>query len=217
LWAKPTVINNAETLASLPFIQTNGASALREIGTESDPGTKIVSLSGIINRAGVAEVEMGTTLRAIIDQIGGGPTKGRAISMLGVGGPSSGILPVSMLDTPIKGGMLHEAGVMLGAGGVIVLDDQTSLLDVMRNLAAYNADESCGKCTPCREGTPRMVELVDKIAAGDGKPQDIEEMEYLATVVNSASLCGLGQAAGNPILSALHFFGDELASLTTAP
>ena len=106
---------------------------------------------------------------------------------------------------------------MLGAGGVIVLDDQTSLLDVMRNLAAYNADESCGKCTPCREGTPRMVELVDKIAAGDGKPQDIEEMEYLATVVNSASLCGLGQAAGNPILSALHFFGDELASLTTAP
>ncbi|MDP6716589.1 MAG: NADH-ubiquinone oxidoreductase-F iron-sulfur binding region domain-containing protein, partial [SAR202 cluster bacterium] len=137
--------------------------------------------------------------------------------MLGVGGPSSGILPVSMLDTPIKGGMLHEAGVMLGAGGVIVLDDQTSLLDVMRNLAAYNADESCGKCTPCREGTPRMVELVDKIAAGDGKPQDIEEMEYLATVVNSASLCGLGQAAGNPILSALHFFGDELASLTTAP
>ena len=120
-----------------------------------------------------------------------------------------------MLDTPIKGGMLHDAGVMLGAGGVIVLDENVSLLEVMRNLAAYNANESCGKCTPCREGTPRMVDLVDKIAAGDGKAKDIEELEFLARVVNSASLCGLGQAAGNPILSALHFFGDELALLTS--
>lgn len=216
LWAKPTVINNAETLASVPYIMTNGAPALREVGTESDPGTKIVSLSGVVNRTGVAEVPMGTTLREIIYEVGGGPRTGSKIGMLGIGGPSSGVLPVSMLNTPIKGGMLHEAGVMLGAGGIIVLDEKVGLLEVMRNLAAYNADESCGKCTPCREGTPRMVDLVDKIAAGDGKPKDLEELEFLARVVNSASLCGLGQAAGNPILSALHFFGDELALLTSA-
>ena len=214
--AKPTVINNPETLASLPYILKNGASVFKAIGTEADAGTKIISLSGVVNRSGVAELPMGTTLRDIVDQVGGGPKAGSSLRMLGVGGPSSGIFPVSMLDTPIKGGMLHESGVMLGAGGVIVLDDRVSLLEVMRNLASYNANESCGKCTPCREGTPRMVDLVDKIAAGDGKSQDIEEMEYLARVVNSASLCGLGQAAGNPILSALHFFGDELAMLTTA-
>ncbi|HHZ62719.1 MAG TPA: NADH-quinone oxidoreductase subunit F, partial [Dehalococcoidia bacterium] len=214
--AKPTVINNPETLASLPYILKNGASVFKAIGTEADAGTKIISLSGVVNRSGVAELPMGTTLRDIVDQVGGGPKTGSSLRMLGVGGPSSGIFPVSMLDTPIKGGMLHESGVMLGAGGVIVLDDRVSLLEVMRNLASYNANESCGKCTPCREGTPRMVDLVDKIAAGDGKSQDIEEMEYLARVVNSASLCGLGQAAGNPILSALHFFGDELAMLTTA-
>ena len=216
LWAKPTVINNAETLASVPYIMTNGASALRSVGIETDPGTKIVSLSGVVNRSGVAEVPMGTTLRAIIDNVGGGPRAGSTIGMLGIGGPSSGVLPVSMIDTPIKGGMLHEAGVMLGAGGVIVLDERIGLLEVMRNLASYNANESCGKCTPCREGTPRMVELVDRIASGDGKTQDIEELEFLARVVNSASLCGLGQGAGNPILSALHFFGDELALLTSA-
>jgi NADH:ubiquinone oxidoreductase subunit F (NADH-binding) len=215
LWAKPTVINNAETLASVPFIMTNGASALRKVGIESDPGTKIISLSGIVNRTGVAEVAMGTTLRAVIDEIGGGPREGCKIGMLGVGGPSSGVLPISMIDTQIKGGMLHDAGVMLGAGGLIVLDEKVGLLEVMRNLAAFNADESCGKCTPCREGTPRMVDLIDKIAAGDGKSKDIEELEYLARVVNSASLCGLGQAAGNPILSALHFFGDEMALLTS--
>jgi len=214
--SKPTVINNPETLASLAYILKNGASVFKAIGTEADAGTKIISLSGVVNRSGVAELPMGTTLRDIVDQVGGGPKAGTSVRMLGVGGPSSGVFPVSMLDTPIKGGMLHESGVMLGAGGVIVLDDRVSLLEVMRNLASYNANESCGKCTPCREGTPRMVDLVDKIAAGDGKSQDIEEMEYLARVVNSASLCGLGQAAGNPILSALHFFGDELAMLTTA-
>lgn len=215
LWSKPTVINNAETLSSIPFIMMNGATSFKEIGTESDPGTKIVSLTGVINRTGIAEVPMGMTLADIIYQIGGGPKPGHVIGLLGIGGPSSGVLPVSMLHTPIKGGILHESGVMLGAGGIIVIDDQVSLLEVARNLASYNANESCGKCTPCREGTPRMVQLLDKIAAGDGDNRDIDELSFLAEIVNAASLCGLGQAAGNPILSVMHFFGDELALLTS--
>jgi NADH:ubiquinone oxidoreductase subunit F (NADH-binding) len=118
-----------------------------------------------------------------------------------------------MLDTPIAPGMLHDAGVMLGAGGVIALDDRVPVPEAVRKLAAYNAAESCGKCTPCREGTPRMVEVLDRLASGDGRPRDLQELEELARVVNAASLCGLGQAAGNPALSALHFFGDELAML----
>lgn len=215
LWSMPTVINNAETLASVPYIMTKGASAFRAIGTDSDPGTKVVSVSGVVERPGIAEAPMGTTLGDIVNGIGGGPRAGDSIGLLGIGGPSSGVLPPSMLDTPIKGGALHEAGVMLGAGGIVALGENVGLLDVLRNLAAYNADESCGKCTPCREGTPRMVELVDRLAAGDGKTRDIGELEQLARVVNAASLCGLGQAAGNPVLSALHFFGDELALLTS--
>ena len=156
---------------------------------------------------------MGTTLRHIIHEIGGGPPSGRAMNAVAVGGPSSGLFPPSMLDTPIRGGPLHDSGVMLGAGGVIVLDDRTSVLELLRSLAAYNADESCGKCTPCREGTPRMVEVIDRLASGGGTVEDMDELRYLAEVVNAASLCGLGQAAGNPALSVLHFFGDELSAL----
>ena len=213
LWAKPTVINNPETLASVPYILANGPQAFSEVGTESDKGTKIVSLSGFVLRPGIAEVPMGTTLRQIIYDIGGGPPEGRELASVAVGGPSSGVFPVSMLDTPIKGGMLHDAGVMLGAGGVIALDERMSVPQVVRNLAAYNASESCGKCTPCREGTPRMVEALDRLISGQGAPGDLDELMYLAQVVNSASLCGLGQAAGNPITSALHFFGDEFATM----
>ena len=215
LWAKPTVINNAETLASVPFILVNGPEKFAEIGTDSDKGTKIISLSGSVQRPGVAEVPMGTTLRQIIHGIGGGPPDGRTVTTIAVGGPSSGVLPVSMLDTPVAGGMLHDAGVMLGAGGVIALDERTSVIEVLRQLAAYNAAESCGKCTPCREGTPRMVEVIDRLMSGNGSPGDLDELRYMAEVVNAASLCGLGQAAGHPITSALHFFGDELALLAS--
>ena len=211
LWARPTVINNAETLAAVPFIMANGADSFLQIGTETDRGTKIVSLSGSIQRPGLAEVPMGTTLRQVIYDIGGGPAEGRTLTATAVGGPSSGVLPPSMLDTPIQGGTLHESGVMLGAGGVVALDERISPLELVRSLAAYNAAESCGKCTPCREGTPRMVEAVDRLASGQGSPADLEELQYLAQVVNATSLCGLGQAAGNPILSGLHFFGDDFA------
>ena len=213
LWGKPTVINNAETLSSVPYILANGSDAFAEVGTEDAKGTKIISLSGAVRNAGLAEVPMGTTLREIIYDIGGGLNDGSSLSAIAVGGPSSGIFPVSMLDTPITPGFIHESGVMLGAGGVIALDDSVSVVDMMRKLAAYNADESCGKCTPCREGTPRMVELVDGLIAGRASASDLNDLRQLAELVNAASLCGLGQAAGNPVLSALHFFGDELAMM----
>ena len=213
LWAKPTVINNTETLASVPFVMAKGAEAFAEIGSDTENGTKIISVSGSVTRAGVAEVPMGTTLRQIVYDIGGGTRDGSALTAIAVGGPSSGVLPTSMLDTRIRGGMLHDSGVMLGAGGVIALDDGISVIEVLRKLAAYNAAESCGKCTPCREGTPRIVEAVDRLMSGNGSAADLDEARYLAEVVNAASLCGLGQAAGNPVTSAVHFFGDELAML----
>ena len=153
---------------------------------------------------------MGATLRSIIEGIGRGPAPGHTLAGAAVGGPSSGVLPESMLDTPIAPGQLHETGVMLGAGGVIALDDRTRMLEVVRRLAAYNAAESCGKCTPCREGTPRIVDALDRIASNGGSAGDLDELRYLARVVGAASLCGLGQAAGAPVASALHFFGDDL-------
>ncbi len=212
--ASPTVINNTETLCSVPFVMTNGTGAFADIGTADYPGTKIISLSGSVRRPGVAEVPMGTSLREIVYGLGGGPPDGRPLTALAVGGPSSGLLPGSMLDTPIRGGLLHEAGVMLGAGGVIAIDSSVTVVEALRSLVAYNADESCGKCTPCREGTPRMVDAVERIASGSGSSSDIDELLHLAEVVNAASLCGLGQAAGNPATSALRLFGAELAKAT---
>ena len=156
---------------------------------------------------------MGTTIRHIIADIGGGPPPGRTIGAVAVGGPSSGVLPVSMLDTALRPGMLHESGVVMGAGGIVAVDDAVSVVEVVRKLAAYNAAESCGKCTPCREGTPRMVEALDRLAAGHGSTADLDDFKYLAEVVGAASLCGLGQMAGGPINSALHFFGEELGKL----
>ena len=212
--AKPTVINNCETLASVPFILTQGAREFAKIGTEKATGTKIVSLSGSIQRPGIAEMPMGATLRQIVEDVGGGPTADHTLTAIAVGGPSSGVFPLSMLDTPIGPGLLHDSGVMLGAGGVVAIDERTSVVDVVRSLATYNAAESCGKCTPCREGTPRMVEAIDRLTSGRGTAGDLDELRYLAEVVGLASLCGLGQAAGGPITSALHFFGDEIALLT---
>ena len=210
LWAQPTVINNAETLASVPYIITHGADRFAQIGDGTDTGTKIINLSGAVRRPGLIEVPMGTTLRHVIYDIGGGPPDGASLKVIGVGGPSSGVFPVSMLDTPIKPGALHDSGVMLGAGAVIAIDDSMDVLSVVRNLAQYNADESCGKCTPCREGAPRMVEMLDAIAAGEASKSDIDQLANLARLVNVASLCGLGQAAGNPILSGLYFFSEEI-------
>ena len=213
LWGKPTVINNAETLTSVPFIMAEGASAFMDIGANGDAGTKLISLSGAVCRPGLVEVPMGTTLREIIFDLGGGPGEGRSISAMAVGGPSSGVLPASMLDTPIAPGPLHESGVILGAGGVVAIDESEDVLRVVRHLAAYNADESCGKCTPCREGTPRIVDALDRLIHGHGSEADLEELRQLAEAVELASLCGLGQAAGFPVNSALHFFANEMSDL----
>ena len=213
LLARPTVINNTETLATVPFILANGAQAFAEIGSENASGTKIISLSGSVQRPGLAEVPMGTSLREALYDVGGGPSPGHTLAAVAVGGPSSGVLPPSMLDTPIAPGLLHESGVMLGAGGVIALDERVGPLEAVRGLAAYNAAESCGKCTPCREGTPRMVDALDRLFSSRGSPSDLDELRHLAEVVGLASLCGLGQAAGGPINSGLHFFGDEMAAL----
>ncbi len=210
LWSRPTVINNAETLASVPYIITHGADNFAQIGDGADTGAKIINLSGSVRRPGLIEAPMGTTLRHVIYDIGGGPPDGVSLKIIGVGGPSSGVFPVSMLDTPIKPGFLHESGVMLGAGAVIAMDDSIDVLSVIRSLARYNANESCGKCTPCREGTPRMVEMLDAIASGQSSKSDTDQLTDLARLVNIASLCGLGQAAGNPILSGLYFFGEEM-------
>ena len=214
LLARPTVINNAETLCNLPFIMTEGPEAFAAIGADGATGTKIISLSGAVERPGLVEVPFGTPLETVVNEIGGGPRFGRTLTALGVGGPSSGLIPPGSMDIAIMPGMLHESGVMLGAGGVVALDESVGVVEAMRALAAYNAAESCGKCTPCREGTPRMVEAIDRLVAGDGSADDVDELMFLAEVVGSASLCGLGQAAGGPITSFMHFFPNELAALT---
>ena len=211
LFRQPTVINNAETLANVPYILQRGPARYGQVGLESAPGTKLVCLSGSVRRPGLAEVPMGTTLRQVIYGIGGGPLDGREMGVVAVGGPSSGILPPSELDLELKPGLLHPSGVVMGAGGIMVMDSSVSALDVARRLSAYNAAESCGKCTPCREGTPRIVEALDRLAAGGDESAVVEELRYLAEIVGAASLCGLGQMAGGPVNSLLHFFGDELS------
>ena len=212
LFRQPTVINNVETLANLPYILQRGPARYGQVGLESAPGTKLICLSGSVQRPGLAEVPMGTTLRQAIYGIGGGPPEGREIGVVAVGGPSSGVLPPSELDLELRPGLLHPSGVVMGAGGIVVMDSSVSALEVARRLAAYNAAESCGKCTPCREGTPRIVAALDRMAAGEGSASDVDELRYLAEIVGAASLCGLGQMAGGPVNSLLHFFGDELCN-----
>ena len=240
LFQRPTVINNVETLSNVPMILdssvpsvppepvegqpesvfpvlppfvTGGRGGFSDHGLDSAKGTKLICLSGSVQRPGLAEVPMGSTLRHVIYDIGGGPPPGTDLGVLAVGGPSSGVLPPTELDTELRPGMLHPSGVVMGAGGIMVMAEGVPVIDVVRQLAAYNAAESCGKCTPCREGTPRMVQVLDRLASGSAANTDLEELRYLAEIVGAASLCGLGQMAGGPINSALHFFGDELEKL----
>ena len=221
LFQQPTVINNVETLSNVPLIlrvsggegDAEASHSFSSLGLENARGTKLVCLSGVVMRPGMAEVPMGTTIRDVVYKIGGGPPPGRRIGLVAVGGPSSGIIPVTELDLPLQPGMLHSSGVVMGAGGIMVLDNTVPVIDVVRRLAAYNAAESCGKCTPCREGTPRMVEALDRLNSDAGTAADVEELKSLAEIVGSASLCGLGQMAGGPINSALHFFAGELGAV----
>ena len=197
LYGEPTVINNVETLANLPAILTGGGRRFASVGLNEARGTRLVSLSGAVQRPGLAEVPMGTTVRQVIDLVGGGVPEGRSLGFAAVGGPSSGLMPASELDSPLRPGMLHSSGVVMGAGGITVFDDRASPVQVAARLSQYNASESCGKCTPCREGTPRIAEALGRIAAGEGQESDVQDLRDLAEIVGAASLCGLGQMAGN--------------------
>ena len=201
LWGKPTVINNVETLCNLPML-------LSDVGAEPSPGTKLVSLSGRVRRPGLVEVPMGATVREIVFDIGGGPPEGSEVIGVVAGGPSGGLLNESMLDVPIGPGMLDPEGAVLGSGGITVLDTSVSPVEVVRRLAAYNAAESCSKCTPCREGTKRMLDLLGAVQRGEEGRSGLEKLAYLNDVVGFGSLCGLGQMAPGPVRSGLAHFKE---------
>ena len=209
LWKKPTNINNVETWANIPLIVEKGADWFSKIGTKGSKGTKIFSLVGKINNTGLVEVPMGITLREVIFDIGGGIPGGKEFKAVQTGGPSGGCLPKDKLDLPIDYEGLTEAGSIMGSGGMIVMDENTCMVDVAKYFLNFLRDESCGKCLSCREGTQRMWEIVTEISEGKGKEEDIRLLEELAHTTKDASLCGLGQTAANPVLSTLRYFGDE--------
>ena len=209
LFGKPTMLNNVETYANIPQIILKGAAWFSSIGTEKSKGTKVFALGGKINNTGLVEVPMGTTLRTIIYDVGGGCPNGKKFKAVQTGGPSGGCLPESLLDTPVDYDNLIAAGSMMGSGGMIVMDEDNCMVDIARFYLDFIVDESCGKCTPCRVGTKRMLEILNRIVAGKGKEGDIEKLEELAKTIKATALCGLGQTAPNPVLSTLKFFRDE--------
>ncbi|MBW1971267.1 MAG: NADH-quinone oxidoreductase subunit NuoF [Deltaproteobacteria bacterium] len=209
LYNKPTNLNNVETWANVPLIINKGADWYSKIGTENSKGTKIFSLVGKVNNTGLVEVPMGITLREIIFDIGGGVPNGKKFKAVQTGGPSGGCIPEEYLDTPVDFDRLTELGSMMGSGGMIVMDESTCMVDVARYFLNFLKDESCGKCTTCREGIKRMYEILTDITEGRGKEGDIELLEELGWVVANASLCGLGQTAPNPVLSTIRYFRDE--------
>ncbi|MGI6173069.1 MAG: NADH-quinone oxidoreductase subunit NuoF [Christensenellales bacterium] len=209
LFGVPTILNNVETYANVCQIILNGADWFNTMGTELSKGTKVFALGGNINNTGLVEVPMGTKLREIIYDIGGGVPNGKAFKAVQTGGPSGGCLPASLLDTDIDYDNLIAAGSMMGSGGMIVMDEDNCMVDIARFFLDFTVDESCGKCTPCRIGTRRMLELLNKICDGKGEDGDIEKLESLAKNIQAASLCALGQTAPNPVLSTLRFFRDE--------
>ena len=209
LWRKPTNINNVETWGNIPLIIEKGADWYSQIGTEKSKGTKIFSLVGKINNTGLVEVPMGITLREIIFDIGGGIPKGKKFKAVQTGGPSGGCLPEEKLDLPIDYESLTKAGSIMGSGGMIVMDENTCMVDIAKYFLNFLRDESCGKCLSCREGTQRMWEIVTKISEGKGEEGDLKLLEELALAVKNASMCGLGQTAANPVLSTLRYFRNE--------
>ncbi len=209
LFGQPTVLNNVETYANIPQIILNGVDWFRSMGTEKSKGTKVFALGGKIVNTGLVEVPMGTTLREVIEEIGGGIPNGKTFKAAQTGGPSGGCIPASLIDTPIDYDNLIAIGSMMGSGGLIVMDEDTCMVDLARFFLEFTVDESCGKCTPCRIGTKRLLEILDKIIAGNGELEDLDKLEELSNYIKSASLCGLGQTAPNPVLSTLRYFRDE--------
>ena len=209
LWGKPTVINNVETLANVPVIMRNGYEWFNTIGTEKSKGTKVFALAGKINNNGLAEVPMGTTIREIVFDIGGGLPDGKEFKAVQTGGPSGGCIPAQCLDTPVDYESLAQLGTIMGSGGFVVMDQNTCMVDLAKFFLEFVQSESCGKCAPCRIGTRRMLEILDRITKGEGKEGDIETLEELGHSIKETALCGLGHTAPNPVLSTIRFFRDE--------
>lgn len=215
LFGKPTVLNNVETYANIPQIILKGADWFKSIGTEKSSGTKVFALGGKITNTGLVEVPMGTTLREVIEDIGGGVPGGHTFKAAQTGGPSGGCIPASLIDTPIDFDNLTAIGSMMGSGGLIVMDETTCMVDIAKFFLEFTVDESCGKCTPCRVGTKRLLEILEKITSGNGTLEDIDRMEELCYYIKENSLCALGQTAPNPVLSTLKHYRDEYEAHVT--
>ena len=213
LWEAPTVINNVETMANVPSIINNGKDWYASLGTEKSKGTKVFALAGHLNNTGLIEVPMGITLREIVYDIGGGIPGDRAFKAAQTGGPSGGCIPEEFLDTPVDYESLTKLGSIMGSGGLVIIDDSTKMPDFANFFMDFCVDESCGKCIPCRVGTVQISKLLDKIIAGEGKPEDLEKLDNLCQLVKTTSLCGLGQSAPNPVLSTLKYFRNEFDTL----
>lgn len=209
LFGKPTVINNVETLANIPVIIEKGAKFFRQFGTEKSPGTKVFALAGKVNITGLVEVPLGTPLRTIVFDIGGGIPEGHSFKAAQTGGPSGGVIPAQHLDVPMDYENLPALGTIMGSGGLIVMDEKSCMVDVAKFFLKFTVDESCGKCTPCREGTKQMLEILERITNGRGEEGDIDKLEKMGNLIKLSSLCGLGQTAPNPVLSTIRYFKDE--------
>jgi NADH-quinone oxidoreductase subunit F len=209
LWGCPTNINNVETWANISWIINHGAQEYRKIGTDKSPGTKVFALAGKIAGSGLIEVPMGITLRDIIYNVGGGMKTEKPFKAVQMGGPSGGCIPASLLDTTVDYDSINATGAIMGSGGMVVMDEGTCMVDVARFFLNFTQNESCGKCTFCRIGTKRMLEILTRITEGKGEPEDIERLEELASNIIKGSLCGLGQTAPNPVLTTLRYFKDE--------
>ena len=212
LFGKPTLLNNVETYANITQIILNGADWFKNIGTEKSKGTKVFALGGKITNTGLVEIPMGTTLREVVEDIGGGIPNGKKFKAAQTGGPSGGCIPASLIDIPIDYDNLISIGSMMGSGGLIVMDEDTCMVDIAKFFLEFTVDESCGKCTPCRIGNKRLLELLEKITSGNGELKDLDEMEELCHYIKANSLCGLGQTAPNPVLSTMRYFRDEYIS-----
>lgn len=209
LYEKPTILNNVETYANVPRIILNGSEWFKSIGSETSKGTKVFAVGGKIKNTGLVEVPMGTTLREIVEEIGGGIPNGKKFKAAQTGGPSGGCIPAEHIDVPIDFENLKELGSMMGSGGLIVMDEDSCMVDIAKFFLEFTVEESCGKCTPCRVGTKRLLEMLTKITEGKAEDGDLEKIKELSSFITSNSLCGLGQTAPNPVLSTMHYFADE--------
>jgi NADH-quinone oxidoreductase subunit F len=209
LWGKPTLINNVETLAMVPWVLRQGPAAFAALGTKSSKGTKVFALAGNVRRGGLIEVPMGTTIREIVEEIGGGVEPGRKFKAVQIGGPSGGCIPARHADTPVDFESLRELGAIMGSGGLVVLDDRACMVDMARYFLQFTQNQSCGKCTFCRVGTRRMLDILNRLCEGKGQKNDLSELERLSLQVGAGSLCGLGKTAPNPVLTTLRYFREE--------